>query len=61
MNRSTGVSMGGGLNKNPEQSAVRPQLEHLFIDNKYFSDPWHDSEFMEVYSLHKSLQLGSYV
>lgn len=47
MNRSSGVSMGG-LNKNQEHEAVRPQLQHLFIDNKYFSDPWHDSEFMEV-------------
>lgn len=46
MNRS-GVSMGG-LSANQEHGSVRPQLQHLFIDNKYFAEPWHDDEFMEV-------------
>ena len=42
----------GGLSNSREEAPVHPQLKHLFIDNKYFSEPWHDDEFMTVIHLH---------
>mmetsp|Transcript_3259 Transcript_3259/g.5075 ORF Transcript_3259/g.5075 Transcript_3259/m.5075 type:complete len:1600 (-) Transcript_3259:102-4901(-) len=32
----------------PEYTSSNPQLNHLFIDNQYFSEPWHSDYFMNA-------------
>lgn len=41
----------------PDYISSKPQLNHLFIDNEYFSEPWHGDQYMNVviylfYSIH---------
>jgi hypothetical protein len=32
----------------PEYGLHNPQLDHIFIDSQYFSEPWHADSFMNV-------------
>lgn len=32
----------------PDYISSKPQLNHLFIDNEYFSETWHGDHFMNV-------------
>jgi hypothetical protein len=34
----------------PDYIQSKPQLNHLFLDNEYFSEPWHSDSFMNVNS-----------
>jgi hypothetical protein len=36
------------LLNSPDYVSSKPQLNHLFIDNEYFSEPWHSDSFMNV-------------
>lgn len=32
----------------PDYISSKPQLNHLFIDNEYFSEAWHGDHYMNV-------------
>jgi hypothetical protein len=36
------------LLNSPDYISSKPQLNHLFIDNEYFSEPWHGDHYMTV-------------